>query len=172
MKEIGVFVRDASPEELEFTKKILSSLELDETKYEIINLDLIELKSDNMFSYGIAFGRVCGRLVKDHVKDLLVLSPLPKLRPSPNNSKHRKEAWEKLTAFKERIERGVETNIDGDWQYAILSLGEKRVCIFEKNKPTDIEADVFISRADSNLLLAMKEAFRAEAVVIGEKEDE
>lgn len=162
---IQVLVRGVTKEEEEFLGKMMSAAKIEDWK-------LIDILIENVvhLNIGIAIGQICGRQVQDKVKKLFVLPTIKQLKPNVDENRvHRQEAWTKLQEIKDFLE-GKDTGIGDSWQYATVCLpGQKKIVIYETAKPPHVEGDIFISRKDSNLLLKMKEAFRAEAVLIGEE---
>jgi len=91
----------------------------------------------------------------------------------PENLRYRHDAWNELQKIKKLLEGELVDNRNDGWQYATVYLpGQKKIVIYEGDKPQDVEGDIFITKADSKLLLDVKEAFKAEAVVIGEESKE
>ncbi len=166
--EVQVLVRGLSSGDIEFLAKVMHAGNIQE--YRVRDVLVENLNKIPMIDVGIAMGNVCGRLVKNNVKKLFVLPTIKQLLPHERNLKYREDAWSKLKKVKDFLEGKQKIDESGGgWQYATVHLpGQKKIVIYE-TIPPDIEADVFISKADSNLLLKMKEAFRAEAVLIGEE---
>jgi hypothetical protein len=164
--ELGILVRGLSPEDVQFLAKMMVAVEI--KKWKIRDILVEDLDKSSPIQIGIAMGQVCGRMVKNHVKKLFILPTIKQLQPSDQNAKHRAQAWEQLKETKDFLEGSKESG--NDWRYATVHLpGQKKIIIFETVKPPGVEGDIFISRDDSNLLLKIKEAFRAEAVIIGEE---
>ena len=57
------------------------------------------------------------------------------------------------------------------WEYVLMDIGKKKVCIYEDNKPTlkNNKVDAYLSRDDCRLILAIKDAFKAELVKLCEE---
>jgi hypothetical protein len=165
---ISVFMRGAAKEEEEFLGKIMSAAKIEDWK--IVDTNIVNPKATYL-DVGIAMGQICGRHVKSNVKKLFILPTVKQLKPTNENRVHRQKAWTKLQEIKDFLDGKGQNEIGDSWQYATVCLpGQKKIIIYETAKPPNVEADIFISRTDSNLLLKMKEAFRAEAVVIGEED--
>ena len=163
---ISVFVRGIAKEEEEFLGKMMSAAKIEDWK--VVDTNIVNPKVTYL-DVGIAMGEICGRHVESNVKKLFVLPTIKQLKPCDKNRAHRQEAWAKLQEIKDFLE-GKSSKIGDSWQYAAVCLpGQKKIIIYETTRPPNVKGDVFISREDSNLLLKMKEAFRAEAVLIGEE---
>jgi hypothetical protein len=166
---VEVLVRGLGQGDKEFLGKVMSVAGIED--WTVRDVLVENLSKQEMIEVGVAMGKVCGRMVKNHVKKLLVLPTIKQLQPQDQNLRHRKEAWDKLQDLKRFLGGEQEDKkFGGSWQYATIHLpGQKKIVIYETAKPPGVEADVFISRKDSDLLLKLKNAFRAEAVVIGEE---
>jgi len=164
---VDVFVREIDNGDLQHVEKICIAAGI--SNFRIFNLKIDDpTKRSDPADIGIAFGEKCGRLVKSCVEKLIVLPPIDKLKPTEKNRDSRKKAWEQLKQFIDEL-RGQDIILPTSWKYAILPVGDKRICVYEGQKPP-IEADIYISKDESALLLKLKEAFKADAVVIAEKE--
>jgi ribosomal protein S13 len=172
---VHVCFRSSTADDLSFVKKILSAVGLEEQAeiHDLSSKDIDALpKNINKL---IAFGKVTARLANEYAKTIFELPGLENLRLFEKNKKHRKEAWEQLQKIKKEVDNTQDDDItDSNWRYSIIDLpGQKKICVFETQKPSHIQADIFISKEDSHLLLKMKEAFKAESVIIqGEERDE
>jgi len=164
--ELGVLVRGLGPKDSTFITKIMTAINIKEWKIKDILVE--DLSKSNPIEIGVAMGEVCGRVIKDHVKKLFVLPTIKQLQPSDKNRKYRSEAWSQLQEVKNLLDGNKESG--SNWQYATVHLpGQKKIIIFETIRPPGVEGDIFISREDSTLLLKIKEAFRAEALIFGEE---
>ena len=167
MTKVCVFVRGALKEEFDFIGKMMDAAGLSNWT----GIDLSIHNTNDPVEIGIAMGKICGRIVKPICKNLFIIPTTKQLLPTEQNKKNRQDAWSKLQEVKDFLEEDNDIRTNGSWQHAIVHLpGQKRICVYEGPKPPKIEADVFISREDSDLLLRVKEAFRAEALIIQEED--
>jgi hypothetical protein len=167
---VEILVRGLGPRDAEFLGRVMAAAKINE--WNIRDVLVESLSKLDMMEVGIAMGKVCGRMVKDHVKKLFILPTVKQLQPRDQNVRHRTDAWSKLKKVKDFLEgKQEDEESGGSWRYATVHLpGQKKIIIYETVKPQGVEADIFISKTDSKLLLKMKEAFRAEAVIIGEED--
>lgn len=167
MNKVDVLVRGLSAEDFGLMKSMMEAAKID--NYRTIDILVQDINDVDTASTGIAMGKVCGRMVKDYYKTLYILPGPKQLRPYEANRKTRKEAWETLQTITQELQ-GEQKVESCSWRYATVCLpGQKKIIVYEDKKPNNVDGDVFISRKDSDTLLKLKEAFKAEAVIIGEE---
>jgi hypothetical protein len=168
---VEVLVRGLGSGDKEVVTRMMHAADINEWKIKDIAVE--DINKQEKVDVGIAMGSVCGRLVKNHAKKLFILPTVKQLQPHEQNSKYRQEAWSKLQEAKKFLEEDhVVSEPSGNWQYATVYLpGQKKMVIYETEPPPSVEADILMSKSDSKLLLRIKEAFRAEAVVIREEDN-
>jgi len=159
---VTLFVRKLTPARQKVLDRIVEFLGLKD-KSKVCDLDYFDPNTIGSSSQGIAFGDVCARLVSQHVKQLWTLPPLEKLEPSEKNKDSRQKALDQMNEIKEVLSAPSVSNTN--W-HSVLQVGEKKVCAFCGTKPDKVEADVFISKQEYELLLRLKEAFKAEFISI------
>jgi hypothetical protein len=167
--KVEILVRGLGSGDVEFLGKVMTAVGI--KAWGVRDILVEDLNKLDVIEVGVAMGKVCSRMVQSHVRKLFVLPTVKQLQPQDQNLRYRADAWSKLQDVRDFLEgKQEDKESGGSWQYATVHLpGQKKIVIFETAKPPGVEADVFISRTDSNLLVKMKEAFRAEAVVIGEE---
>jgi len=166
---LAVFFRGMKTEDLELAKKILGAAEIPEFRTYDLSVEDLE-KTPPEEQIGIAFGSVAARKANGFVNKLFILPTINQLIKKKGNERHRKKAWALMPEVRQVLEGKQEERLGagGDWRYAMLPLGQKQVCVYEGKKPITVEADVYISKPELDLLLKAKEAFRADAVLIQE----
>lgn len=167
--QLHVYTRNPTQDERELLRKMLTAGGISDWILHDISAE--DLNKAPIVDLGLAIGKVCERAVVGKARTLMSVASFKQLTLNPSNVDARKVAWETVQKLK-RILDGKEIGEQKciSWQHALVYLpGNKRMCIYEKDIPTDVEADIFISRTDSNLLLKLKEAFQAESVIIGKE---
>ena len=165
---VHVYLRSSEIGDLDLVKRMLIAAKLIEVS-EIYNISTKDIESTpEKVENAIVFGKITARLLLDRANRIFELPGVELLRPLEKNLKVRQKAWEQIQEIKKILENAPRAeNTDSNWRYSIIDLpGQKKICVFETEKPSHIKADIFISKADSNLLLKMKEAFKAESVII------
>jgi len=166
---LHVYVRSPTSDDKEVLHKMLSAAQISD--YILHDVSAEDINKAPIVDLALAIGQVCERMLHGKAKTVFTIPNLKQLKPDPKNTEHRKSAWEIIQRVKKILigqETRESTNIS--WQHAVVYLpGGRKMCIYEENLPIDVDADVFISRTDSDLLLKLKEAFQAESVIIGKE---
>lgn len=167
---LAVFFRGMKTSDLELAKKVLGAAKIDEFRTYDLSVEDLEKTPPNE-NVGVAFGKIATRKASGFVNHLFEMPTTSQLQKKKGNELHRKQAWEivQRVALILGGKQEEQLGASGDWRYAMLPLGTKNVCVYEGKKPVTVEADVYISKPELDLLLKAKEAFRADAVLIQDK---
>ncbi len=167
--KVVVYVRGISKKNHELVDKILTAVGLKD--WEVIDLNTISPAGDIEEHLGIAFGKTSSRLAKKYTPNVYTLPPFDKLVLCEENAEHRANAWALLRHIKQVAEapRKMEEakSTEKNWEHVIMTIGKKQVCIYEGEKPRlESAIDCYLSRDDCRLVLAIKEAFKAEMIML------
>ena len=163
MGSISVFVRGENPSDRDFVSRMLSAVDI--VDWELKDLNVYSLPKDHKEEVGIAFGKVCARLVQEHVTKLFVLPTPDQLKPAKENEKARAEAWATVQQLKQYLARKPDLPVIPETAPVLLKQGDKQICVYDRQKP-DVQCDAFVSHDEVQLLMKIKEAFRAESITL------
>jgi len=159
----------------DLVSRILSAAKIQD--WELKDLDIFGAEALEECSIGVALGQTCGRLVEKKVKKLFILPPIDKLKLDPSNEKDRQKAWKQvqeiakyLENYKPEEEKSDTNFVDKSWEYVIMRISNKQLCIYEGVRPSGLNVDAYMSRDDLKLLLNIKEALKADEVTFEIKE--
>ena len=89
---------------------------------------------------------------------------IEQLYPLPENLSFRQDAWKKLQEIQKIIKTGIVSTMVPEWEYASTEWGKKKICIYRDKRPTDISADLYISKTECELLIELKKIFGVESL--------
>jgi len=167
---LAVYVRGEKEGDRDLLTRLFAASHID--NWELRDLNTQSLASFKPTMVAVAMGRVCGNIIKNHAQQVFVFPTINRLLPEDGNQDSRQEAWELLPQVKAALEESQieENSTSSSWRHATIYIGSKKLCVYEEKRPPGIQADVFISKSDLDLLLRVKEAFKADAMLIQDGE--
>ena len=156
MKKVTVFGRNITKDQKKVIKNMIKAAEIELDSI----IDLASTEPATTPYTALALGKIAyNYITKQKLAEEIHLLPVAsKLKKTEKNIESRKEAWNILTNIKAKKKNNNTPTEEGDWDYMILQMGDKNVCVFKQNKPKKVDADIFVSMDEVKLMLEVKKA--------------
>lgn len=169
---IQIYCRNKSAEDTQIILNMMHSIGSD--NFEICDIGSTEVKVFQhkeaiVLPLVIVLGGIVERYVRQCIPATYLFPAIEQLYPLPENKSYRQDAWKKLQEIQEILKTGIIKTVVPEWEYASTEWGNKKICIYRDLRPTNVSADLYISKAECELLIELKNAFGAKSIKLEEK---
>ncbi len=163
---IQIFCRNITDKDKEIIYKMMNSID-------VKNFEMCDIASNDIKVFQhestipvitIALGGIVYRYIQQRIPLMYSFPAIEQLYPLPENLSFRQDAWKKLQEIQKIIKTGIVSTMVPEWEYASTEWGKKKICIYRDKRPTDISADLYISKTECELLIELKKIFGVESL--------